>query len=102
MKRKNNKATRLVIIEQPLLFGGSIKQVYSAPVNGTMVKKDAPKIVTDPRDPDEERDDLHTMAPRAAELDGLIRRARIEVTNGNLKNALSTLGRAQAIAETFQ
>jgi hypothetical protein len=102
MKRKNKKATRLVVIEQPLLFGGTIKQVYSVPVNDTMAKKDTPKITTDPRDPNEEHDDLHMMAPRAAELGGLIRRARIEVTNGNLTHALRTLGRAQDIAETFQ
>lgn len=99
MKRNNVETTRLVIIEQPLLFGGTIRQVYSEPVRGAV--KEAPRTVTDPRDPDEERDDLHTMAPRTAELDGLIRRARIEVTNGDLKSALNTLGRAQAITEAF-
>lgn len=100
MKRKNMESNCLVVVEQPLLFGGILRQVYPKPVRGAV--KEAPGTVTDPRDPDEERDDLHTMAPRAAELDGLIRRARIEITDGNTEAALDTLGRAQELAEALR
>lgn len=80
----------------------------TAPKRAPSVKTvhDKPVAVVDPRDPDEERDDVHTIMPKVAELGGLIRRARKELSVqcprvSDIRKALATLGRAQDLAETF-
>lgn len=58
-----------------------------------------PRRRPDPRDPEEARDDLHFRAPAKAELSGLIRRARAELSHGDVKATLFTLGRADDLCD---